>query len=71
MWNIGRTIRFNAEVYAFYSRLVSVCPEIDTLPEGALDDSPWACSMEVPDGHVVMAILRSDSPFHEIREGIE
>jgi hypothetical protein len=50
--------------------LVSLCPEIDTLPEDELDDSRWACRMEVPDRHVVMAILRSDSPFPEIREGI-
>jgi hypothetical protein len=49
--------RFNAEVYAFYSRLVSLYPEIDALPEDELGDSPWACSMEVSDSHVVMAIL--------------
>jgi hypothetical protein len=49
--------RFDAEVYAFYSRLISLYPEIDTLPEDELDDSPWACSMEVSDSHVIMAVL--------------
>jgi hypothetical protein len=39
--------RFNAAVYAFYSRLVSLYLEIDRLPEDELNDSPWACNMEV------------------------
>jgi hypothetical protein len=43
--------RFDAEVYAFYSRLISLYPEVDSLPEDELDGSPWACSMEVSDSH--------------------
>jgi hypothetical protein len=53
--------RFNAEVYAFYTRLVSLYPEIDALPKEELGDSPWATSMEVSDSHVVMAILPAKS----------
>ena len=53
--------RFDAEAYAFYSRLMSLYPEIDTLPEDELDDSPWACSMEVSDSHVIMAVLAENA----------
>ncbi len=53
--------RFDAEVYAFYSRLSSLYPEVDALSEDELDDSPWACSMEVSDSHVIMAIMPEQS----------
>jgi hypothetical protein len=55
--DVGSERRFDDKVYAFYSRLISLYPEIDALPEDELDDSPWACSMEVSGSHVIMAIL--------------
>jgi hypothetical protein len=58
---VGSESRFDAEVYAFYSRLIGLYPEIDTLPEEELDDSPWASSMEVSDSHVIMAIVPEQS----------
>ena len=48
---------FNAEVYAFYSRLIGLYPEIDLLSEDELDDSPWASSPEMSGTHVIMAIV--------------
>ena len=44
--DVGSERRFDGEVYAFYSGLIGLYPEIDALPEDDLDDSPWACSME-------------------------
>lgn len=48
--------QFNAQVYAFYCRLVLCYPEIDLVPEHELDACPWACALDVSDGHVIMAI---------------
>ncbi len=59
--DVGSERRFDDKVYAFYSRLISLYPEIDTLPEEELDDSPWASSMEVSDSHVIMAIVPEQS----------
>jgi hypothetical protein len=59
--DVGSERRFDDKVYAFYSRLISLYPEIDTLPEEELDDSPWACSMEVSGSHVIMAIVPEKS----------
>jgi hypothetical protein len=58
---VGSESRFDAEVYAFYSRLISLYPEIDVLPEDELDDSPWASSIEVSGSHVIMAIVPEQS----------
>jgi hypothetical protein len=58
---VGSERRFDDQVYAFYSRLISLYPEVETLPEDELDDSPWACSMEVSGSHVIMAILPEQS----------
>jgi hypothetical protein len=58
---VGSESRFDAEVYAFYSRLISLYPEIEVLTEDELDDSPWACSMEVSGSHVIMAIVPEKS----------
>src|SRR5215472_3117664 len=55
--DLGSERRFDDKVYAFYSRLIGLYPEVETLSEDELDDSPWACSMEVSDSHVVMAIV--------------
>ena len=47
---------FNAQVYAFYSRLTDLYPEIDLIPENELDACPWACAIDMSDSHVIMAI---------------
>jgi hypothetical protein len=59
--DVGSERRFDDKVYAFYSRLIGLYPEVETLSEEELDDSPWACSMEVSGSHVIMAILREQS----------
>ena len=48
--------QFDVHVYAFYSRLTALYPEIDMLSDDELDACPWACSLEHSGGHVVMAI---------------
>jgi hypothetical protein len=59
--DVGSERRFDDKVYAFYSRLIGLYPEVETLSEEELDDSPWACSMEVSGSHVIMAILPEQS----------
>ena len=59
--DVGSERRFDAEVYAFYTRLIGLYPKIDTLPEEELDNSPWASSMEVSGSHVIMAIVPEQS----------
>jgi len=59
--DVGSERRFDDKVYAFYSRLIILYPEVETLPEDELDSSPWACSMEVSGSHVIMAILPEQS----------
>jgi hypothetical protein len=58
---VGSERRFDDKVYAFYSRLISLYPEVETLSEDELDDSPWACSMEMSGGHVIMAVIEEQS----------
>ena len=59
--DVGSERRFDDKVYAFYSRLISLYPEIDTLSEEELGNSPWAGSMEVSDSHVIMGIVPEKS----------
>jgi hypothetical protein len=59
--DLGSERRFNDEVYAFYSRLISLYPEVETLSEEELENSPWASSMEVSGSHVIMAIVPEQS----------
>ena len=59
--DLGSERRFNDQVYAFYSRLISLYPEVETLSEEELDDSPWACSIEVSGSHVIVAIMQEQS----------
>ena len=47
---------WNAAVYRFLTQLTGLYPDIDTLPEDKVDDSPWACSIEVSGDHVIMAL---------------
>ena len=55
--DLGSERRFDDKVHAFYSRLIGLYPEVETLSEEELDDSPWACGMEVSGSHVIMAIV--------------
>ena len=59
--DLGSERRFNDQVYAFYSRLISLYPEVETLSEEELDNSPWASSMEASGSHVIMAIVPEQS----------
>ena len=59
--DLGSERRFNDQVYAFYSRLISLYPEVETLSEEELVNSPWASSMEVSGSHVIMAIVPEQS----------
>ena len=52
---------FDAEVYAFYSRLTGCYPEIDLVPENELDSCPWACAIELSGAHVILAIQPDQS----------
>src|SRR6516164_1932816 len=54
---VGSERRFDDNIYAFYAKLIGLYPEVETLSEDELDDSPWACSMEVSGSHVIMAIM--------------
>ena len=47
---------WDAAVYRFLTQLTELYPDIETLPEDKADDSPWACSLEVSDAHVIMAL---------------
>ena len=59
--DVGSERRFDDRVYAFYSSLLGLYPEVETLSEEELDHSPWACSMEVSGSHVIMAIVPEQS----------
>ena len=48
---------FDAEVYAFYRRLTDHYPEVELVPEDELDSCPWASSIELGEGHVILPIL--------------
>lgn len=47
---------WDAAVYRFLAQLTELYPDLETLPEEKADDSPWACSLEVSDGYVIMAL---------------
>jgi len=47
---------WDAAVYRFLTQLTELYPDIESLPEEQVDDSPWACSLEVSDAHVIMAL---------------
>ncbi len=48
--------KFDSQVYAFYSFLTDLYPEIDMVAESDIDACPWACAIEMAGGHAVMAI---------------
>jgi len=48
--------KFDSQVYAFYCRLTALYPEVEMVPEDELSACPWDCSIDMPGGHVIMAI---------------
>jgi hypothetical protein len=48
--------KFDEHVYAFYSRLTNLFPDVEMVPEDELDASPWASGIEIAADHVIMAI---------------
>ena len=50
----------NPAVDAFYAELIARHPEIDTIPEGKVDDHdycPWSCKLDHSPGHVIMSCV--------------
>ena len=47
---------FDAQVYAFYTGMTGLYPEIDMVAESEMDGCPWACAIDMGGGHVIMAI---------------
>jgi hypothetical protein len=47
---------FDASVYNFYCRLVSLFPEVETVSEDQLDSCPWACGIDIAADHVILPI---------------
>lgn len=43
-------------MYGFYCRLTNLYPEVEMVPEDELDACRWACSIDMPGSHVIMAI---------------
>jgi hypothetical protein len=50
-----------AAVEAFYADLTSRYPEIDSLPEEALDSCPWSCAHDKSGFHVIMCMNHGDN----------
>ena len=53
---------FDASVYNFYCSLISLFPEVETVPEDELDSCPWACGIDIASDHVIMAIHLEHAP---------
>ncbi len=49
--------RFNYLAYWFYNEVVRRYPDIEMIPEEDLKSSPWACSLEFSEDHVIMGLL--------------
>jgi len=47
---------FDGSVYNFYCGLISLFPEVETVPEDELDSCPWACGIDIAADHLIMAI---------------
>jgi len=44
------------QVDAFHKDLCAAYPEIDSLPEEALDECPWSCAHDRSSGHMIIAM---------------
>jgi hypothetical protein len=53
---------FDDHVYTFYSRLISLFPEVETVLEDELDSCPWACCIDIAADHVILPILPEQAP---------
>ena len=51
---------FNGAVYAFVVELTSHYPDIDAVAEEDMDSCPWACSLDVSESHVIMALTQDN-----------
>ena len=47
---------FDEQVYAFYSRLTSLYPEVEMVPEEELDACPWASGIDIAADYVILPI---------------
>jgi hypothetical protein len=59
---------------AFYAELTARHPEIDTIPEGKIDDHdycPWSCKLDYSPGHVIMSCVWSKATHvHQLVQGL-
>ena len=53
---------FDASAYKLYCDLISLFPEVETVPEDELDSCPWACGIDAAADHVIMAIHLEHAP---------
>jgi hypothetical protein len=49
-------------VYAFYSRLINLFPDVERIPGGELDACPWASGIDIAADHVILAIQLEQAP---------
>ena len=47
---------FNAAVYGFCHDLTRRYPDLDMVGEDEMDACPWACALEISEGHLIMAL---------------
>jgi hypothetical protein len=59
---------------AFYAELTARHPEIDTIPEGKIDDHdycPWSCKLDYSPSHVIMTCVWSKATHvHQLVQGL-
>jgi hypothetical protein len=59
---------------AFYAELTARHPEIDTIPEGKIDDHdycPWSCKLDYSPSHVIMSCVWSKATHvHQLVQGL-
>ncbi len=59
---------------AFYAELTAKHPEIDTIPEGKIDDHdycPWSCNLDYSPSHVIMSCVWSKATHvHQLVQGL-
>ena len=53
---------FDEHVYAFYSRLTNLFPDVEMVPEDELDACPWASAIDIAADHAILAIQLEQAP---------
>lgn len=53
---------FDEHVYAFYSRLTSLYPEPEMVPDHELYACPWASGIDIAADHVILALQLEQAP---------